>query len=73
MHEYILKFNSYTTAMNAQRVLAGKGLKTQVKKTASSYEGCIYFIPVSDINVAENILSENDIHYTTDSERNGAQ
>lgn len=73
MHEYILKFNSYTTAMNAQKVLTRSGIKAQVKKTTSSYEGCVYFIAVSDIEGAGKILSENDIHYTADSEGNGAQ
>lgn len=72
MHEYILKFNSYTTAMNAQNVLSVQGMRTQVKKATVSSEGCIYFIKVSDIERAQKILSDNNISYTSDYGNSGA-
>ncbi len=72
MHENIFKFNSYTTAMNAQTILNGKGIRAQIKKYVASSEGCMYVLTVSDFDGARKILTDSGISYIHDSGNNGA-
>ncbi len=60
----LLHFHSYTVAMNAHTALQEMHIKSDIIKTISTSQGCLFALKIySDIKEAVAILSDRGISY----------